>query len=88
MIVISIRPYGTDEMKLLSGRQMMLQHGDSVSDVTTVTCSPLFSEGDNGVVVSVGGDYWCWFGVEYQVETDPEQRTPGVNGSNILFWFQ
>ena len=78
MIIIAIGSDGTYEMKLLSWRQMMLQHGDSVSNVATVTRSSLFSEGDDSVVVSVArGDRR--FGLKYQVKTDPELRTPEIN---------
>ena len=59
-------------------RRIIFYKGNSVSDVAAVvSCSVSFEAQD--VVVFVA---YCRFGVDLEIKTDPEQRAPGLNGSN------
>ena len=60
---------------------------ENTAYIATLARSSLFFEGHDSVVVSLRGGY-CGLGVENQIKTDPEERTPAVNSSNTLSWFQ
>ena len=75
MITISIN--ATCEMK----ESFFIQKDgrDSVSILWSISCPLIPSEGENtGPTVEARN-----VGVDFQVKTDPEQRPPAANGSNV-----
>ena len=80
MIKISIGSYSTTEgqpLRYFWG--IIFYKGNSVSDVAAVVSCSVSFESQNVVDVAC-----CRFGVDLETKTDPELRSPGLNGSDTI----